>query len=228
LLLYYITDRKQFPGAEPARRAALLEKIAAAARGGVDFIQLREKDLSGRALEALACAAVRAVRENSPATGHNSATRLLINSRTDVAIACAADGVHLTSTDVNPADVRSVWACGAGAPSASLGQVPAREKAAPVIAVSCHSAQEVTRAASAGADFVVFAPVFEKRDAPDVRPAGLATLRDICRQPIPVLALGGVTLENASHCLDAGAAGIAAIRLFQENDTADVVRRVRG
>jgi thiamine-phosphate pyrophosphorylase len=108
------------------------------------------------------------------------------------------------------------------------GQVAAREKAVPVIAVSCHAEQEVARAASAGAAFAVFAPVFEKRDFPHLRPAGLEALRDVCRQPIPVLALGGITLENACQCVDAGAAGIAAIRLFQENDIADVVRRLRG
>ena len=228
MLLYYITDRRQFPGDEAARRVALLNKIAEASRCGVDYIQLREKDLSVHELETLARAAVRTVRENSPTT------RILINSRTDVAIACAADGVHLTSTDVGPADVRSVW-CGAGAParvrttsSASPEQAPVRERAAPVIAVSCHSKEEVARAASSGADFVVFAPVFGKRDAPHVRPAGLEALRDVCRQPIPVLALGGLTLENASQCMNAGAAGIAAIRLFQENDIADVVRRLCG
>jgi len=237
LLLYYITDRKQFPGDEPARRVALLGKITEAARCGVDYIQLREKDLPVNELETLARAAVRAVRENSPTT------RILINSRTDVAIACAADGVHLTSSDVDPAVVRSVW-CGAGAPSASsslrlgtaaLGcpaarssRAPARERAQPIIAVSCHSKEEVARAASSGADFVVFAPVFEKRDAPDVHPAGLGALRDACRQSIPVLALGGITLENARQCIDAGAAGIAAIRLFQENAIAEVVRRLRG
>ena len=228
MLLYYITDRKQFRGDEPARRTALLEKIAEAAGCGVDYIQLREKDLAGRKLESLAYAAVRTVRENSPTT------RILINSRTDIAMACAADGVHLTSTDVDPADVRSAW-WGLGAPagartasSAGQEQAPVCERAVPVIAVSCHSKEDVARAASAGADFVVFAPVFEKRNAPDARPAGLETLRDVCRQPIPVLALGGITLENASCCMNAGAAGVAAIRLFQKNDIAGVVRRLRG
>ena len=232
MLLYYITDRRQFPGDEPARRTALLNKIAEAARCGIDYIQLREKDLAGRELESLACAAVQVVRKNSAAD--KSATRILINSRTDLAIACAADGVHLTSNDVDPADVQSVWR-GAGAParvrttsSASPELAPVRERAVPVIAVSCHSKEEVARAASSGADFAVFAPVFEKRDAPQVLPAGLEGLRDVCRQSIPVLALGGITLENATQCIDAGAAGIAAIRLFQENDIAGVVRRLRG
>jgi thiamine-phosphate pyrophosphorylase len=79
--------------------------------------------------------------------------------------------------------------------------------------------------AAEGADFAVFAPVFEKGNA---RPAGLEGLREACRASIPVLALGGVTLQNAQACLDAGAAGIAGIRLFQEHDVCQVVRTLRG
>lgn len=94
----------------------------------------------------------------------------------------------------------------------------------PLIAVSCHSPAEVAQAAASGATFTVFAPVFEKKGA---SPAGLAALRRACATGIPVLALGGVTLSNAHACLDTGAAGIAAIRLFQENDIAAVVRQVR-
>jgi thiamine-phosphate pyrophosphorylase len=70
--------------------------------------------------------------------------------------------------------------------------------------------------------------VFEKKDSPATEAAGLDQLREACRQKIPVLALGGITLENAAACIHAGAAGIAAIRLFQENDVAEVVRRLRG
>jgi thiamine-phosphate pyrophosphorylase len=92
-----------------------------------------------------------------------------------------------------------------------------------LVSVSCHSALEVARAASGGADFAVFAPVFEKMGT-QASPAGLGGLREACRQKVPVVALGGVTLKNALACLDAGAAGVAAIRLFQENDIAEVVR----
>jgi thiamine-phosphate pyrophosphorylase len=74
-----------------------------------------------------------------------------------------------------------------------------------------------------GADLAVFAPVFEKKDAPGARPTGLTQLQEACRAKIPVLALGGVTLPNAPSCLAAGAAGIAGIRLFQENEIAQVV-----
>jgi thiamine-phosphate pyrophosphorylase len=210
-LLYYITDRTQFHGDEPARRRALLAKIAEAAAARVDYIQLREKDLSVRELESLAREAIAVVRENS------SLTRLLINSRADVALAVEADGVHLRADDVAPHDVRQMLEVSARRPLAT-GHF--------FIAVSCHAAADVHRAESEAADFAVFAPVFEKHNAPGTQPTGLAALREACRAKIPVLALGGVTLENAASCLDAGAAGIAGIRLFQENKVEDVVRRM--
>jgi thiamine-phosphate pyrophosphorylase len=94
--------------------------------------------------------------------------------------------------------------------------------------VSCHSPADAARAGTNGATFAVFGPVFEKKEAPGSVPAGLETLRDACRADIPVLALGGITLNNVRSCLEAGAAGIAAIRLFQENEVAEVVRIVRG
>jgi thiamine-phosphate pyrophosphorylase len=215
-LLYYITDLAQFPGDEPARRRAVLAKIADAAQAGVDYIQLREKDLTARELEVLARKAVAIIRENTLTTNHQSlVTRLLINARTDVALAVGADGVHLPSDDISPSEVRQIWSkCGVGA--------RARER--PVITWSCHTRENVLRAELEGADFVVFAPVFEKKGAV---PAGLAALREACRAKIPVLALGGITLQNAGSCLDAGAAGIAAIRLFQENKIEDVVRALR-
>jgi thiamine-phosphate pyrophosphorylase len=213
LLLLYITDRIQFPGDESTRRGALLAKIAQATRCGVDLIQLREKDLPIRELEILARTAVRVVRENSPLRTEKRElpTRLLVNSRTDVAITSGADGVHLRSNDISPSDVQKIWIRGG-------------QRTHAVVSVSCHSAAEVARAASEGANFVVFAPVFEKKDAPQASPAGLDGLREVCRQKLPVLALGGVTIENARACLDTGAAGIAAIRLFQENDIAELVR----
>ncbi|HEV8046287.1 MAG TPA: thiamine phosphate synthase [Terriglobales bacterium] len=210
MLLCYITDRTSFPGDESARQHALLAKIAEASCAGVDLIQLREKDLSTRNLEVLACAAIQAVRENYC----NRATRLLINSRSDVAIACGADGVHLRSDDISPSDVRKIWI--------SAGNSPR-----PLVSVSCHTVAEVASAASASADFAIFAPVFEKKYSPAMKAAGLDQLRSACSQKIPVLALGGVTLENAAACIEDGAAGIAAIRLFQESDIAAVVRQLR-
>ena len=213
MILLYITDRVQFAGDESARQGALLAKIAEAARCGVDLIQLREKDLPVRELEILARAAVRVVRENSALETEKRETRLLINSRTDVAITSGADGVHLRSNDISPSEVQKIWVRG--------GQ---RTRA--LVSVSCHFAAEVARAAAEGADFAVSAPIFEKKDAPQARPAGLDGLREVCRQKIPVLALGGITIENARACLDAGAVGIAGIRLFQENDIAEVVRHL--
>jgi thiamine-phosphate pyrophosphorylase len=210
LLLCYITDRTKFPGDENARQHALLVKIAEAVRCGVDLIQLREKDLSIRKLEALAQAAMQVVRENY----REPATRLLINSRSDVAIACGADGIHLRSDDISPSDVRKIW-------------INAGNSSRPLVSVSCHTVAEIAGAASNGADFAFFAPVFEKKNSPATKAGGLDQLREACQQKIPVFALGGVSLENAATCIDVGAAGIGAIHLFQENDIAEVVRRLR-
>ncbi|HEX6802428.1 MAG TPA: thiamine phosphate synthase [Terriglobales bacterium] len=208
MLLYYITDRTQFAGNETQRGAQILERIALAARCGVDFVQLRERDLGGRGLEDLAQKAIEAIR----ASGSN--TRLLINSRTDVALAAGADGVHLRSADISPLDVRRIWR--------SAGAL--RE---PLVTVSCHNEQAVTAAKSAGADFVVFAPVFEKHNAPGRDGIGLEGLRLACRHDIPVLALGGIKLANAASCAHAGAKGVAGIRLFQQGDLEETVRQLR-
>ena len=220
MLLYYVTDRTQFAGDESARRNALLAKVRECARAGVDYIQLREKNLSGRELELLATEALRQVR----AAGWK--TRFLVNSRTDIAIACGLDGVHLRSGDEDPSpgDVRAIF----GAAGFS----------SPIISASCHTEAEVEMAESQAADFVVFAPVFEKSGALG---RGLSELRRICshvsaadgkteavaRARLPVLALGGVTLENAVDCVRAGAAGVAGIRLFQHNEVAAVVSKLR-
>jgi thiamine-phosphate pyrophosphorylase len=210
LLLYYITDRTQFAGDESLRRHRLLQKIAECARFGVDYVQLREKDLATRELESLAGEAVGILRDAAA-----SQTRLLINSRTDVAIACGADGVHLRSDDISCAEVRQVWNHAGRADR-------------PLVGVSCHAAEEARDAVTGGADFAVFAPVFEKNNTAGARPAGLEALRQACREKIPVLALGGIRLENAAACLEAGAAGIAGIRLFQENEISRVVDVLRG
>ena len=232
MLLYYITDRMQFPGDEAVRQRRLLEKIAEAARCGVNYIQLREKDLSSHDLELLAREAMRVVREISPATDNRKlATRLLINSRTDIALAAGLDGVHLRSQDISPSTVCEIWEKSAwGQPPLrqAQGRLTAVQSKAPLIGVSCHSISEVAAAAKEHADFVVLAPVFEKKDAPSVPATGLETLRQACQQDVPVLALGGIKLENAQACLEAGAAGIAGIHLFQENNIAEVVRKLRG
>jgi thiamine-phosphate pyrophosphorylase len=225
--LYYITSRAAFFGDERTRCRCLLNKIAEAASQGIDYIQIREKDMPTPELESLAHEAIEILRGQELATGkRQAATALLINSRTDIALATQAAGVHLPANDVSPEDVRTAWKrregkSGAGTPTREISP---RDL---LIAVSCHSPQEVTQAAANQATFAVFAPVFEKRDAPGSIPTGLASLRQACRAKIPVLALGGVTLENAQSCLQAGAAGIAGIRLFQENDIATIVRQLR-
>jgi thiamine-phosphate pyrophosphorylase len=212
--LYYITDRGQFPGDAQEQERLLLERIAECAAAGVDLIQLREKDLGARALEKLALKAMAALA--------GSRTRLLINSRTDVALACGAHGVHLRSNDqaandLAASEVRAIFA------RAGVSE--------PVIGVSTHSAAEVASAEAHGADFAVFAPVFEKGGTANRE--GLEELRRICHRreaaqpPMPVLALGGITLENAPLCVAAGAAGIAAIRLFQQNDVVAIVKKLR-
>lgn len=212
-ILYYITDRAAFPGTESERRLRLLLKIAEATRAGIDYIQLREKDLSTRQLELLARDAIRVVCENSRTA---SPTRLLINSRTDVALAVGAVGVHLRSNDLSVTDIRAL-----------LDQQPDKPGAPFTVSVSCHNLEDIRRAAQSAADFAVFAPVFEKEGAPSSQIAGLEALRRASQASIPVLALGGVTLTNARACLDAGAAGLAGIRLFQESDIASLVRQLR-
>jgi len=211
-LLCYITNRRQFPGNDSAQRQRLLEKIAEAAQAGVDYVQLREKDLSARDLENLARSAVRILLTEMPGnTDPPPRTRLLINSRTDVALTTGTDGVHLRADDIVPSEVHRAW------------MRADANRARPIVAVSCHSLAEVEKAECQGADFALFGPVFEK---PGAQPAGLEGLRQACRRQIPVLALGGVNLANAAACLEAGAAGIAAIRLFQENSIAEVVREL--
>jgi thiamine-phosphate pyrophosphorylase len=218
MLRYAITDRLRFPAkpceqAEPARQAALLAQAERLAATGIDFLQLRENDLPAADLASLARKLLAILR------AHNPAPRLLINSRADVALATCADGVHLTSApgQLTPAQLRALYAT-AGLPE-------------PIISLACHTLDEVARATSSAPDdrptHILFGPVFEKVVA-ESRPVqkaiakkisagiGLPLLRAAClaAAPIPVLALGGITRANTASTLAAGAAGIAAIRLF--------------
>jgi thiamine-phosphate pyrophosphorylase len=220
MLLYYITDRKSLAATDAQQRSRLLARVAEAARAGVDYIQLREKDLATRDLERLARDAVRMVRE------HSATTKLLVNGRTDVALASGADGVHLPAGDLAASEVRALW-------------MQANDRA-PLIAVSAHTIAEVRAAAADGsANFAVLAPIFEKAHA-GVPGIGLDALRAACVGSTPadntesapqdrfaVLALGGVTLANTRACLAAGAAGVAGIRLFQTGNIVETVRRLR-
>jgi thiamine-phosphate pyrophosphorylase len=222
--LYYITDRSQFPGDRQEQERRLVLKIAECAAAGVDYIQLREKDLDTRALEELA-------RKAMAALG-GSRAQLLISSRTDVALACGAHGVHLPANDLPASEVRAIFARVKADAPVGVPSTPGFRVMAWSIGVSAHSEAEIAYAEAHGADFAVFAPVFEKSGM--ANPGGLEILRRICRRvdaaasPIPVFALGGITPQNAEQCLEAGAAGIAGIRLFQQNDAEKIIRKLRG
>jgi thiamine-phosphate pyrophosphorylase len=209
-LLCYVTDRRQFQGSAQEQERRLLEKIAECAAAGVDLVQLREKDLSSRDLLALAQKTVACLPPGA-------ATRLLVNARTDIALASGAHGVHLPAGDLPASEARAIW-----------GQVTRTHA---VVGFSAHTPEEVALVASHGADFALFAPVFEKEGRSN--PRGLVMLREACQRSrraeafMPVLALGGITLENAATCFVAGASGVAAIRLFQQNPAAEVVNKLR-
>jgi thiamine-phosphate pyrophosphorylase len=195
-LLCYVTDRRSLAGAPGLARTLQLEKIAQAATGGVDWIQLREPDLSGRELAELAGEAIRCAAAGAA---------IVINDRLDVACAAGARGVHLGE--------RSLPAKEAGR-LASLRCAPGSF----LVGASAHSLEGAMLAEEGSADYVIFGPVYRTPSkAAFGEPQGVRRLAEVCRRlRIPVLAIGGITLVNAGECLAAGAAGIAAIRLFQD------------
>jgi len=167
---------------------------------GIDLVQLREPLLPAGLLYEAAREMLAAI------AAQGAATKLLINSRADVAVAAGAHGVHLTSRpgELTAQQVRELYV------AAGL--------AGPNVGVSCHTLEEVTRAKEQGSDFVLFGPVFEKRVRGQLvhEGVGLDLLREVCiaADALPVLALGGITSGNAPQCFAAGASGIAGIRLF--------------
>lgn len=183
---------------------AILDLVSAAVDAGVSLVQLREKSVSARLLFELASRAV--------ALTKGSATKLLVNDRADIAQAAGADGVHLTSTSLRAATVRKAF-----------GQDF-------LIGVSTHSLNEARAARDDGADLVVFGPVFETSSKQMYgEPQGLMQLENVTRElsPFPVIALGGVNLDNTAQCLSAGAFGVAGISLFADpSQLASVVRVV--
>ena len=214
--LCYVTDRNGLSGFE-AREAqeTLLSRMETAAAAGVDWIQIREKDLSGRDSGLLTREALQ--RAAKSLASNAAPTRILVNDRLDVALSEGAGGVHLGENSLPlPEAKRLVKA-----------QALSRHF---LIGVSCHSLDAVRSAASGGADYLFFGPIFATPSkAAFGAPQGLERLAEVCRAvSIPVLAIGGITLANASACLAAGASGIAAIRLFQDaRDLTSLVQSLR-
>jgi thiamine-phosphate pyrophosphorylase len=187
----------------------LRDAIQRAAAAGASWIQIREKDLDAGSLVELARFAVAETRAGS--------ARVLINDRLDVAVAANAAGVHLGEKSL-PLDAVTEWRRSAGRLDFLIG-------------VSCHSLEAAREAWRGGADYIFFGPVFATPSkAAFGAPQGIERLREVCASvEIPVLAIGGVNLENARACIAAGAAGVAAIRLFQDaKDAAELAERLRG
>ncbi len=206
-VLCYVTDRIGLGApsgdaeAETARLSRLLARIRLAMESGVDWVQIREKDLSGRILIELTREAVAAAASRQ--------ARVIVNDRLDVAVAAGAGGVHFGHESL---------------PVREVAHWRAREKSAKtaladfLIGASCHSIEEAQEAADNGADYIIFGPVFATPSkAKFGPPAGIERLGKVCAAiRIPVLAIGGINEANAGECFAAGAAGIAAIRMFQE------------
>ena len=193
-----MTDGKALSAQD--RVAGVLSRVRIAVAAGVDWVQIREKDLPARELLALARASVRIAAEI-----RSGEARVIVNDRLDVALAAGAAGVHLGGESLSAREV--VRWC-------RRGNVPADF----LIGVSSHSIEQAREAESAGANYVFFGPIF---DTPSKMafgpPQGIPKLAEVCSAVrIPVIAIGGVNEENGTECLRAGAAGVAAIRLFQE------------
>ena len=203
-----MTDKSVLSASPVESRTLLLEKVKAAAAAGVDWIQIREKHLSGRELAELTNEALRVA---------TAPCRVLINDRLDVACAVGAAGVHLTEQSISVADARKF----------------VRERGLPasfLVGASTHSLDSARAAADSGANYLIFGPVFSTPSkAAYGPPQGIERLATICRSAsIPVLAIGGITPENAGECIAAGVAGIAAIRIFQDaSDLPAVVHQLR-
>jgi len=203
-LLCYVTDRRSLAATETQdARETLLLKIGAAAAAGVDWIQIREKDLSGRDCGWLTREAL--CRFAKAQSSDAVAVRILVNDRVDVALSERTAGVHLRENSLPLPEAKRLASARAEARDFLIG-------------VSCHSLEAAKSAAGEGADYLFFGPVFATPSkAAFGAPQGLEPLAEVCRAAsTPVLAIGGITVANAAACLAAGASGIAAIRLFQD------------
>ncbi len=223
-ILCYVTDRRALKGASQNESLEpLLKKVETIAAAGVDWIQLREKYLSGRDFAALAREALGRVSKlaDIPQSATPTPARILVNDRLDVALAERAGGVHLGENSLPAREVKRLF---------QSGQAAQISGADFLVGVSCHSLEAAQSAASAGAGYIFFGPVFATPSKSAFgAPQGLERLAQVCRSvAIPVLAIGGVSLANASSCFSTGASGLAAIRLFQDSaDPAELVRKLR-
>ncbi len=165
--------------------ARWLDRAAAWLDRGLEILQIRERELSARDLAALTRQVLRLPNPH--------ATKIIVNDRVDVAVACGAHGVHLRDGSVLP-------------------EVFARPGF--LVTVACHRVADAGRVR--GANFVLLAPIFKPLSKVDLRPAlGPEAIKDFTRlSDVPVLALGGVTPANARLCMEAGAAGVAGISYF--------------
>jgi thiamine-phosphate pyrophosphorylase len=219
-LLCYVTDRRSLRLANSVHSIeALTQKIAEVAAAGVDWVQIREKDLTARELASLTRKSLEIAAMSSAKSSR--ATRVLVNDRLDIAIAERADGVHLSEKSLPVAEAER------------LVESAIRRQAVDetfLIGVSCHSLQSAEAAERDGADYIFFGPVFATPSKETFGPPqGLARLTQTCREvAIPIIAIGGISLENAESCIGAGAAGVAAIRLFQDGlDPVGILLKLR-
>jgi thiamine-phosphate pyrophosphorylase len=204
-LVYVITDRRSLSNQTKGPDLTFLRDfIEQAAIAGADMVQIRERDLTARALYYLTEAVTKPAR--------TAGALILVNDRADIAASTGA-GVHLTTRSLRAEVVR-----------AALGpDLP--------IAVSTHTFEEAEAAERDGADFAVFGPVFETASKKEYgEPVGLDQLRRVTnRLSIPVLALGGIKLSNYREALNAGAAGVAGISMFAEtHDLNKLVATIKG
>jgi thiamine-phosphate pyrophosphorylase len=201
-ILCYVTDRRSL-----AEREDLPGHISRAIGAGVDWIQIREKDMPAHELLLLTRFAIDEAANN---------VRIVVNDRLDVALAAGAAGVQLGEQSLPVAAVNA---------SRASGVIPKDF----LIGASCHSLEAARAAERDGADYIFFGPVFATPSkAKFGAPQGISRLAEVSRTlKIPVLAIGGVNEENAADCFAAGAAGIAAIRIFQDSaDVAALVKRL--
>ncbi len=202
-IVCYVTDSQSLALAEP--RSHILAKIEAAVGAGVDWVQIREKEMPARHLLAIARAAVRMTNLKRAGEKDRPESLVLINDRLDVALATEAAGIHLGRQSLRARDVIGWRRSGKRATDFMVG-------------LSCHTIDELRQAEDAGVDYAFFGPIF---DTPAKRPfgppLGIAKLAAACQATqLRVIAIGGVTLENSAECLRAGGGGIAAIRMFQQ------------